>query len=226
MFNRVLRWIDNGVEYEADPRQVERLSESLELDGDGCKAVATPGQKAEIEKLREDKPLSEDEHTAFRAIAARANYLAQDRIDLQLAAKEVCRFMSSPTESSQVALKRLARYFLGHKRMVYTYPCQRADCIDVYSDTDWSGCPRTRKSSSGGCIMIGKHCLRTWSPTQPSVTLSSGEAEYYRLACKGGRRRFGTPIIDERFEHHIASACVDRLERSHWNCFEIGPRET
>ena len=71
MLNRVLRWADNGVEYEADPRQGVRLLESLALDGDGCKAVATPGQKAEIEKLREDKPLSEDEHTAFRAIAAR-----------------------------------------------------------------------------------------------------------------------------------------------------------
>ena len=186
VLNRVLRWTDKGVEYEADPRQGERLLESLSLDGDGCKAVATPGQKAEIEKLREDKPLSIDDHTMFRAIAARANYLAQDRIDLQFAAKEVCRFMSSPTESSQVALKRLGRYLLGHKRMIYTYPFQRADCIDVYSDTDWSGCPRTRKSTSGGCIMIGKHCLRTWSSTQPSVTLSSGEAEYYGLVKAAG----------------------------------------
>ena len=55
VLNRVLGWTDNGVEYEADPRQGERLLESLALDGDGCKAVATPGQKAEIEKLREDK---------------------------------------------------------------------------------------------------------------------------------------------------------------------------
>ena len=114
MLNRVLRRTDNGVEYEADPRQGDRLLESLALDGDGCKAVATPGQKAEIEKLRQDKPLSEDEHFAFRAIAARANYLAQDRIDMQFAAQEVCRSMSSPTETSRFALKRLARYFLGH----------------------------------------------------------------------------------------------------------------
>ena len=34
--------------------------------------------------------------------------------------------------------------------------------------------------------MIGKHCIRTWSSTQPSVTLSSGEAEFYGLVKAAG----------------------------------------
>ena len=34
--------------------------------------------------------------------------------------------------------------------------------------------------------MIGRHCIRTWSSTQPSVTLSSGEAEYYGLVKAAG----------------------------------------
>ena len=34
--------------------------------------------------------------------------------------------------------------------------------------------------------MIGQHCIRTWSSTQPSVTLSSGEAEYYGLVKAAG----------------------------------------
>ena len=89
VLNRVLRWVDGGVEYEADPRQGEKLLESLGLGGEGCKAMATPGQKLEVEKLKVDHPLSADEHTVFRAIAARANYLSQDRIDLQFAAKEM-----------------------------------------------------------------------------------------------------------------------------------------
>ena len=109
------------MEYEADPRQGEKLLESLGLDN-GCKATATPGLKPVIEMLKDDKLLSRDSHTMFRALAARANYLAQDRIDLQFAAKEVCRFMSSPTDPAEAALKRLGRYVLGHKRVVYTYP--------------------------------------------------------------------------------------------------------
>ena len=34
--------------------------------------------------------------------------------------------------------------------------------------------------------MIGSHCIRTWSSTQPSVTPSSGEAELYGLAKASG----------------------------------------
>ena len=89
--------------------------------------------------------------------------------------------MSSPTDISMNVLKRMGRYFLGHKRLVFTYPWQFADGVEVYSDTDWSGCPRTRRSTSGGCIMIGRHVIRTCSSTQPSVTLSLGEAEFYGL---------------------------------------------
>ena len=46
-----------------------------------------------------------------------------------------------------------------------------------YSDSDWAGCPRTRRSTSGGGIMMGDHLLTHWSRTQSCVALSSGEAE-------------------------------------------------
>ena len=185
VLNRVIRWTETGLEYEADPRQAERLLEGLGLD-DGCKVAATPGLKPLVEQLKEDVPLPASSFTEFRGQAARSNYLAADRIDLQFGAKEICRFMSSPTETSVAAMKRLGRYLLGHKRLVWTYPWQEAEGIDVYSDTDWSGCPRTRRSTSGGCVMLGKHCIRTWSSTQPSVTLSSGEAEFYGLVKAAG----------------------------------------
>ena len=34
--------------------------------------------------------------------------------------------------------------------------------------------------------MIGRHVIRTWSSTQPFVTLSSGEAEFYGLVKAAG----------------------------------------
>ena len=43
LLNRVIRWTETGIEYEADPRQVERLLEEIELEGDGVKGVVTPG---------------------------------------------------------------------------------------------------------------------------------------------------------------------------------------
>ena len=50
--------------------------------------------------------------------------------------------------------------------------------MDVYTDTDWAGCPKTRKSTSGGSVMFGSHLIKHWSSTQTSVALSSGEAEF------------------------------------------------
>ena len=109
------------MEYEADPRQAERLLEGLKLDG-GCNPVATPGLKPLIDQLTEDKTLLASEFTGFCGLAARANCWAADRIDLQYTAKEVCRFMSAPSETSVAAMERMGRYLLGHQRLVWTYP--------------------------------------------------------------------------------------------------------
>ena len=85
VLNRVIRWTDTGIEYEADPRQAERLLEGLGLD-DGCKSAATPGVKPLVEALKEDVSLPTSGLTEFRGLAARANYLAADRTDLQYCA--------------------------------------------------------------------------------------------------------------------------------------------
>ena len=51
---------------------------------------------------------------------------------------------------------------------------------------DWAGCPRTRKSTTGGMIMVGSHAIKTWSSTQAGgPKLSSGEAEFHAQG-KGG----------------------------------------
>ena len=86
--------------------------------------------------------------------------------------------MAQPTEQSWAAMKRLCRYLVGLPRMVYRYRFQKADGVEVYTDTDWAGCPRTRKSTSGGCVMLGSHMIKSWSSTQSGVALSSGEAEF------------------------------------------------
>ena len=86
VLNRVLRYTPEGFEYEADPRQAEKLLEELKLDGN-CNGAATPGLKPLIEQLTKDESLPTDAHTEFRGLAARANYLSADRIDLQFSAR-------------------------------------------------------------------------------------------------------------------------------------------
>ena len=49
--------------------------------------------------------------------------------------------------------------------------------LHVYSDSDWAGCVRTRRSTTGGALLRGDHVLKTWCSTQATVALSSAEAE-------------------------------------------------
>ena len=87
----------NGFEYEADPIQAEMLLEEFGFD-DECNKTATPGVKPLPAQLQEDKPLSEAEHTRFRAISARANYLLPT--DLTCSMRRKMRADICPTRRS------------------------------------------------------------------------------------------------------------------------------
>ena len=94
--------------------------------------------------------------------------------------------MAKLTELAAQALKRLGRYLKKHPKMLFSLPFQTASTIEVYSDTDWAGCVRTRKSTSGGCMMVGSHVPKFWSSTQASLAHSSGEAKYYGVMRAAG----------------------------------------
>ena len=57
--------------------------------------------------------------------------------------------------------------------------------LTVFSDSDHAGCIRTRKSTSGAVVVLGRAQVRSLCRGQAVIALSSGEAEYYSLvtAC-------------------------------------------
>ena len=127
----------------------------------------------------------------FRGIVARANYLIQDRTDVQYATKELSRRMAKPRIKDVHKAKRLARYLKGRERMISKLEYQKCDWqINAWVDTDYAGCAETRKSTSGGLLRLGKHTMKAWSNTQSVIALSSGEAEYYGLV-KGASQAMG-----------------------------------
>lgn len=65
-------------------------------------------------------------------------------------------------------------------RLQQHFQWQKApNILRTYSDAGWAGCRQTRKSTSGGCVTLGRHTLEGWSKTQSLVALSSGESELY-----------------------------------------------
>jgi hypothetical protein len=52
----------------------------------------------------------------------------------------------------------------------------------VYTDTDWVGCPDTRRSTSGYVVFLGANLVSWAAKQQPVVSRSSAEAEYHVVA--------------------------------------------
>ncbi len=164
--------------------------------------------------------LEKKDASTYRALAARANYLAQDRPDIQFAVKEIARRMATPRMNDWLLLKRLARYLVGVPRGVLRFVWQDTpSVIDAYVDADWAGCNRTCRSTSGGALQHGWHCVKTWSSTQATVALSSGESELYSLT-KGASQAIGMlalavdlgVVLDARL-HTDASATIGIVQR-------------
>ena len=123
----------------------------------------------------------------FRALAARALYLSMDRPDIMFASKELCRDFAAPTKESIVRLKKLVRYLVTKPRVVWVFKFESiSKAIDIYSDTDFGGCLRTRRSTSGGVAKLGTHVIKCWSKTQSTVALSSAEAELTGICQAAG----------------------------------------
>ncbi len=95
ILNRILKWTKEGIVYEADQRHAEIIKEQMGMK-DESEGVNTPGVKGITDYGPQD--LDAFRSTKFRAIAARANNLSQDRSEIQFSVKELCRRSHSNTK--------------------------------------------------------------------------------------------------------------------------------
>ena len=185
VLNRIISYnkADGVVSYEADARHAEQIVKELDLTN--AKAVTTPSEKQRQEDVldAEDLPvLSPEEASKYRSLVMRAAYLSLDRADIAEMVKGLARHMKAPTSYSWGRLKRLGRYLLGKPRVCQVFRPQRMFSeIRVFCDSDHAGDLATRKSTTGLVVMLGDHNLKCSSTLQSTISLSSGESEYYAL---------------------------------------------
>ena len=192
VLNRIVRVGPLGWEYESDQRHGEIIVKETGMGS--AKPVSTPGRDIGHGGEAEGH-LPGDQVRWYRGVAARGNYLSQDRADVAFACKEACRSMSAPKVGDVDKLKRLGKYLAGIPRVVQHFHWQSSDAeLVVYTDADWAGCKRTRKSTSGGAVMRGCHLIKCWSKTQQTIALSSGEAELVALV-KGSCEALGIDAL-------------------------------
>ena len=192
VLGRIIKMEDDGITWEGDPRHQVKLEEYFGMDK-SSKGLTKNGYKDDqAQGGRQDSPeyLTNEEAKSYRMLAARLNYMGQDNVFIQFPAKEVCRSMANPEVNDFLKVKRVVRFLKGAGTIRTKFKWQseeEATEIAVYVDSDWAGCVKTRRSTSGGVMKVGCHVIRTWSTTQPTVATSSGEAEL--IAMAGGASR-------------------------------------
>ena len=148
VLNRCVTYIDSGLTLEADPRHAELAVAELGLQ--------TARPQTSPSGAKPSAPLDHEELEAH---------------------KECSRAAGKATRADLTGLKRIGRYLLYTPRAVWEFPLQQQESIvliDGHSDAAAAGCPKTGRSTSGGCLPVGQHTLATWSSTQKVVSLGSG----------------------------------------------------
>lgn len=108
--------------------------------------------------------------TLYRQLVGSLQYLTFTRPDLSFAVNTVCQKMQSPTEHDFLQVKRILRYIKGSIELGHFISSESGLQLQAYSDSDWVGCPITRRSTSGFCTFLGENCL-SWSiKKQPTVS--------------------------------------------------------
>jgi hypothetical protein len=185
-----------GTREEANKALLENGQDFTMLDPEALKVkdrvkTLRKSEDPEVEGVEDEKLLKGSEATTYRAICARLNYLSQDRPDIRYSVKEASRSMANPREGDWGLLKRIGRYLVATPRLRQWYSWQnRPSSVTTFVDSEWAGCRRTCRSTSGGAMMIGTHNVSHWSTTQALVALSSGEAELYAM-IKGAAHTLG-----------------------------------
>ena len=170
--------------YQHDPRHVDVLVKDLGLEhGNSVQTPATP----DVTEEEESEPLSQVKHHRYRSQVARCLFLSQDRADITFIVNELCQKMSSLNQQS---LATLARYLKRERHWGQMFEYEKlAEELTVFTDSDWAGCEETRKSSSAGVMMLGRHTLKAYTRMQKVTAKSSAEAELYAAALERQKRR-------------------------------------
>ena len=147
------------------PAPVERLSK-----------VDCPG--TDEEKAKIDYPyISVTGSLLYSAICTRP--------DIFFAVMQLARFNSNPGEPHVRASEQCLRYLeeTADMGIIFTPPKTKGQPLEMvaFVDSDWGGCPDTRRSTIGYVIQVCGGPVSYRSKLMQTMALSSGEAEFMAL---------------------------------------------
>ena len=133
-------------------------------------------------------------------------------------AKELIRHTATPTTAYWEKVVRLGRYLKNRPRVRLWCKFQETPCqLETYSDTDWAGWKRTRRSTTGGYTVAGSHLIKMWCKTQAVVALSSADDELYGLV-RASAETVGLISMYKDFGTHMNGLVLRDASESSRHC--------
>ncbi|MBW0474444.1 hypothetical protein O181_014159 [Austropuccinia psidii MF-1] len=159
----------------------------LDLYGmQNCKTIGTPLVPNEylLPETDDKRKTFEEMGINFRSAVGSTNYLRTAACpDLSHAVSSLSQDLEKPGIRHWKAFLHLLKYLCGTQELGLYYNRQCNPGLIAFTDADWGNFQVTRRSTSGYLAKI-HGCLIFWKTRkQPSVSISTAEAEYKSL-CK------------------------------------------
>ncbi|KAI3513963.1 hypothetical protein L1887_12232 [Cichorium endivia] len=145
-----------------------------------CKPAVTPMDTntklfAEVGRELEDA-------TVYRKMVGSLIYLTLTRPDIAFPVGVLSRFMQHPRKPHLGAARRVLRYIKATLNYGVKFKREPECKLMGFCDADYAGDVNTRRSTTGYVFMLGSSVVSWCSKRQPTVSLSTTEAEYRAAA--------------------------------------------
>ncbi|XP_026426173.1 uncharacterized protein LOC113322319 [Papaver somniferum] len=169
---------------------LELLDKAKLLDSKPCDTPVVKGARLSIHD-----GVKLDNVTDYRAIVGGLQYLTMKRPDICFVVNYVSQFMHFPSDLHLQLVKRILRYLKGTIGLGITLTKGSLCALKAFTDSDWDGCPDTRRSTSGFAVFLGPNLVSWSSKKQPTISKSSAEAEYKCLSVASAELKWISYIL-------------------------------
>jgi len=146
----------------------------------GCKPISIPLEQNA--KLSADEGELVEDTIMYRRIVGSLIYMTITRLDLSYVVGVVSQFMQTPRKPHLDVVRRILRYIKHTLQCGIFYEAKSQLQVHGYMDANWVGNVSDRRSTNGFMFSFGSDAISWSSKKQPTVALSSTEAEYKGVA--------------------------------------------
>jgi hypothetical protein len=141
-----------------------------------CNPVETPIPIGRKLSKQDEGPTMDS--TLYKSLVGSLLCLTTTRLDIMYASNLVSRFIESPKDSHWKMAKRILRYVAGTLNFGLWYTQSDDKHLSGYTDSGFAGSLDDRKNTSEHSFHPGTNLISSASKKQPTVSISSVEAEY------------------------------------------------